>query len=123
LRWALIGTAFTYIPMALLPPMGVFISFAFLCGLTWGPMQPLLNTVVQVRIPADAQGRVYGIQTSVFYVGPPVAMFAAGVLAEAFGVKPVLLGIGVLLVITALSVLGVRSLRDIDTNRVDPLPE
>ncbi len=111
---ALCGTALTYIPMALLPPIGIFVTFAFLTGLTWGPMQPLLTTIVQVRIEPDAQGRVFGIQTATFYVAPPAAMFLAGVLAENFGVKPVLLGIATLLVITALAVLRVKSLRDID---------
>lgn len=112
---ALCGTALTYIPMALLPPIGLFITFAFFCGLTWGPMQPLLTTIVQLRIEPDAQGRVFGIQTATFYVAPPAAMFLAGVFAENFGIKPVLLGIAVLLVITALGVLGVKSLHDIDS--------
>jgi MFS-type transporter involved in bile tolerance (Atg22 family) len=45
-------------------------------------------------------------------------MFLAGVLAERFGVEPVLLGIAGLLVITALAVLRVKSLRDLDSDRV-----
>ena len=112
---ALSGTALTYIPMALLPPIGIFVTFAFLCGLTWGPMQPLLTTIVQIRIEPDAQGRVFGIQTAAFYVAPPAAMFLAGVLAENFGIEPVLLGIAGLLVITALGILRVKSLHDIDS--------
>ena len=116
---ALIGTSLTYIPMALLPPIGIFITFAFLCGLTWGPMQPLLTTIVQIRVSPDAQGRVYGIQTATFYVAPPIGMFLAGVAAETFGVMAVMLVIAGLLVFTALGVLGVKSLRDIDSNTVD----
>ena len=112
---ALSGTPLTYIPMALLPPIGIFVTFAFLCGLTWGPMQPLLTTIVQIRIEPDAQGRVFGIQTAAFYVAPPAAMFLAGVLAENFGIEPVLLGIAGLLVITALGILRVKSLHDIDS--------
>ena len=115
---ALFGSALTYIPIALLPPIGLFIAFAFLCGLTWGPMQPLLTTIVQLRVDPDAQGRVFGIQTATFYVAPPAAMFLAGVLAENFGVKPVLFGIAALLLITALGVLRVKSLRDIDSDGV-----
>lgn len=111
-------SALTYIPMALLPPIGVFITFAFLCGLSWGPIQPLLTTIVQLRVDPDAQGRVFGIQTATFYVAPPAAMFLAGVLAESFGVMPVLLGIAGLLVITSLAVLRVKSLRDLDSDRV-----
>lgn len=115
---ALCGTALTYIPMALLPPIGIFVTFAFLCGFTWGPMQPLLTTIVQVRTEPDAQGRVFGIQAATFYVAPPAAMLLAGVLAENFGVRPVILGIAGLLVLTALGVLRVNSLRDIDSDRV-----
>jgi MFS family permease len=115
---ALIGTSVTFIPIAFLPPMGVLTLFAFLFGLMWGPMQPLLTTIVQLRIDPDAQGRVFGIQTAAFYVAPPAAMFLAGVAAENFGVEPVLLTIAGLLVLTALGVLRVKSLRDIDTARV-----
>jgi MFS family permease len=115
----LFGSALTFIPMALLPPIGVFVAVAFLCGLTWGPMQPLLTTIVQLRVDPDAQGRVFGIQTATFYVAPPAAMFLAGVLAESFGVKPVLLGIAGLLLITALAVLRVKSLRDLDSDRLN----
>jgi MFS family permease len=115
---ALIGTSVTFIPIAFLPPMGILTLFAFLFGLMWGPMQPLLTTIVQLRIDPDAQGRVFGIQTAAFYVAPPAAMFLAGVAAENFGVEPVLLTIAGLLVLTALGVLRVKSLRDIDTARV-----
>lgn len=114
---ALVGSALSYIPMALLPPIGVFVTFAFLCGLAWGPMQPLLTTIVQLRVKPDEQGRVFGIQTATFYVAPPAAMFLAGVLAENFGIEPVLLGIAGLLVLTALGVMRVKSLRDIDSDR------
>ena len=114
---ALIGTSVTFIPIAFLPPMGILTLFAFLFGLMWGPMQPLLTTIVQLRIDPDAQGRVFGIQTAAFYVAPPAAMFLAGVAAENFGVEPVLLTIAGFLVLTALGVLRVKSLRDIDTAR------
>jgi MFS family permease len=115
---ALIGTSVTFIPIAFLPPMGILTLFAFLFGLMWGPMQPLLTTIVQLRIDPDAQGRVFGIQTAAFYVAPPAAMFLAGVAAENIGVEPVLLTIAGFLVLTALGVLRVKSLRDIDTARV-----
>ncbi len=112
---ALIGTSLTFIPIAFLPPLPIFVMFAFLCGLTWGPMQPLLNTIVQIRIAPDAQGRVYGVQTSAFYVAPPAAMFLSGVLAERFGVMTIMISISALLVLTALAVLRGKSLRDIDS--------
>jgi predicted MFS family arabinose efflux permease len=92
-------------------------AFAFVFGLAWGPMQPLLTTIVQLRIEPDAQGRAFGIQTAAFYVAPPAAMFLAGILAESFGVKSVMLGIAGLLTLTAFGVMRVKSLRDVDADR------
>ena len=37
-----------------------------------------MNTLVQRRVPADVQGRVYGVQMSLFYAAPPVAFLITG---------------------------------------------
>jgi len=113
-RAVLVGTVVAYLPIALLPPLGLMIVSAFVLGLAWGPMQPLMNTVVQRRVDPDAQGRVYGIQNSLFYALPPVFMLVTGVAAEQTGVRPVLLVLWALMTVTSLSVLLVKSLRDLD---------
>ena len=113
-RGVLVATIVFYLPIALLPPLPLMIASAFAIGLAWGPMPPLMNTVVQRRVDPDAQGRVYGIQTALFYALPPVFMLATGVVAERTGVMPVLLGLWVLMTIVALGVLLVKSIRDID---------
>ena len=66
------------IPMAFLPPLPVFVAAGFLLGLGWGPMNPLLNSLVQTRVPAHVQGRVYGVQTALFYAAPPLGLLLAG---------------------------------------------
>ena len=113
-RGVLVATIVFYLPVALLPPLPLMVASAFAIGLAWGPMPPLMNTVVQRRVDPDAQGRVYGIQTALFYALPPVFMLATGVIAERTGVMPVLLGLWVLMTIVALSVLLVKSIHDID---------
>jgi len=113
-RGVLVATIVFYLPIALLPPLPLMVASAFAIGLAWGPMPPLMNTVVQRRVDPDAQGRVYGIQTALFYALPPVFMLATGVIAERTGVMPVLLGLWVLMTIVALGVLLVKSIRDID---------
>jgi MFS family permease len=95
------------------------VAAGFAIGLAWGPMQPLMNTVVQGRVEPDAQGRVYGIQTALFYALPPVFMLVTGVIAERTGVMPVLLGLWVLTTIVALGVLMVKSIHDIDSDQID----
>jgi len=113
-RTALIATFVFYLPIALLPALPIMVLAGFALGLAWGPMQPLMNTVVQRRVPADAQGRVYGIQTSLFYAMPPAFMLATGVAAERVGVMPVLLTLAALMTVVGVSILFVRSFREVN---------
>jgi len=86
-RATLIGTAVSIIPMALLPPLPLFLLAAFLLGLSWGPFNPLETSLIQQRVPADQQGRVFGVQTAVFYAAPPLGMVLAGLSVESYGVS------------------------------------
>lgn len=113
-RLTLIGTVITIVPMALLPALPIMVTAAFFLGLAWGPMNPLMNTLVQRRVPADVQGRVYGFQLSLFYAAPPVAMLIVGWGIEQFGVQATYLVLAGLLAAVGLGVLLVRDIRDID---------
>jgi MFS family permease len=113
-RVVLIGTAASIIPMALLPALPLMVVAAFFLGLCWGPFNPLMSTLVQRRVPADEQGRVYGVQLSVFYAAPPLAMLAVGFSVERFGVSATYLGLAGILAATALLVLLAPGLKEID---------
>lgn len=94
--------------MSSLPQAGLFIALGGLLGLAWGPMQPLLNTLVQTRIRPGLQGRVFGIQVAFFSIAPPLGYLVAGVATEGFGVGQVFVFIAVtLLAVGALSIWGV----------------
>jgi predicted MFS family arabinose efflux permease len=114
IRLALAGTALAMVPMALLPGLPLLVAAALVLGLSWGPMQPLLNTVVQERIPAQEQGRVFSVQLTAFYVFPPVAMLLTGVASERWGVSviyPVLAALVIIVGAVALSSASIRSLK------------
>jgi MFS family permease len=85
-RTTLIGTAVSILPMAFLPPLPILIVAGFFLGLSWGPFNPLISTLIQQRVPADQQGRVFGVQTAVFYAAPPLGMVLAGISVESLGV-------------------------------------
>ena len=65
-------------PMAALPATWIFAVLGFFAGLSWGPFNPLWNTVVQTRVQPELQGRVYGLQMSLLYAGPPVGQLIIG---------------------------------------------
>lgn len=114
IRLAMIGTAVAIIPMAFLPPLPLLLIAGFLLGLSWGPMQPLLNVLVQQRVPAQEQGRVFSVQLTSFYVFPPLAMLLTGAATERWGVSPVYLTLAGLLIVVGIVTLALASVRAID---------
>ncbi|NDG10805.1 MAG: hypothetical protein EB111_03000 [Actinobacteria bacterium] len=73
--------------MGFLPSTPIFVTFAFLTGLAWGPFNPLWNSVVQRRIEPTSQGRIYGLQMSLLYAAPPLGQLVIGWSIEAFGLR------------------------------------
>jgi MFS family permease len=110
-RITLIGTAVSIIPMAFLPPLPIFILSGFVLGLAWGPFNPLISTLIQQRVPADQQGRVFGVQTAVFYAAPPLGMVLAGLSVEGLGVGTTYAILAMILASTSLLALLTKSLR------------
>lgn len=111
IRSILMGSAVSIIPMALLPPLSVLMLAGFFLGLSWGPYNPLISTLVQQRVPAHLQGRVFGVQTAVFYAAPPLGMVLAGLSVERFGIRATYLVLAGVLSATSMLVLLTKSLR------------
>jgi MFS family permease len=87
LRVIVITSTAALLPMGFLPSTPIFVVFAFLTGLAWGPFNPLWNSVVQRRIESTSQGRVYGLQMSLLYAAPPVGQLVIGWSIEEFGLR------------------------------------
>jgi MFS family permease len=111
IRMILIGSAVSIIPMAFLPPLPVLMPAGFLLGLSWGPYNPLISTLVQQRVPAHLQGRVFGVQTAVLYAAPPLGMVLAGFSVESFGIRATYVVLAGVLSLTSILVLLTKSLR------------
>ena len=111
---ALAATSFAMIPMTFFPPIGLFVLAGFLLGLGWGPMNPLMNSVVQQLVAPHIQGRVFGVQTSLFYASGPIGMVVTGVSVDAFGVRPVYIAAVSILIVFQLFIMLLPDLRDLD---------
>lgn len=111
MRMIMIGSSVSIVPMAFLPPLPILMASGFLLGLAWGPYSPLLNTLVQQRVPADLHGRVFGVQTAVFYAAPPLGMVLSGLSVENYGVQFTYAILAGVLSITSIFVLLTKSLR------------
>jgi MFS family permease len=98
LRFSIGGIGLSMLPVSQLPAQWVIVAFFFTLGLAWGPLLPLLNTVIQTRIPANKRGRVFALEMTIWNAGPMISMVAVGSAVDAFGVKGVytVLAVGVL---------------------------
>lgn len=103
--------------LAFFPPVWVMGIFGFAVGMCWGPMGPLLNTLVQTHCRPSVQGRVFGAQMALFASGPPLGMVIVGGLVEGFGVAVVYPLVVAAVFLFALALLGVRQLAGIDRPR------
>jgi MFS family permease len=100
--------------LAFFPPVWVMALFGFAVGITWGPMGPLLNTLVQTRCRPAVQGRVFGAQMALFASGPPLGMVVVGGLVEGLGVFLVYPIIVAAVFVFALVLFAIPQLADID---------
>lgn len=111
MRMILLGSAVSMVPMALLPSLPFLMAAGFFLGLSWGPYSPLISSLVQERIPAHLHGRVFGVQTAVFYAAPPLGMVLAGLSVERFGVSATYAVLAGVLSITSILALLTKPLR------------
>ena len=100
--------------LAFFPPVWVMAVVGLAVGVSWGPMGPLLNTLVQTRCRPSVQGRVFGAQMALFSSGPPLGMVVVGGLVDGFSVVAVYPFIVAAVFVFALVLLGVRQLAGVD---------
>jgi MFS family permease len=106
LRFTGFGVALPMIPMALLPSTPVMLFCGFVLGFAWGPMPPLLNTVIQRKVPPSMRGRVFSVEMTIWNAAPMISMVFAGAAVDFWGVQPVYMAIAglVLLAVVVVSV-------------------
>jgi MFS family permease len=118
LRFTALGVAAAMLPMAFLPPTPIMLLCGLVLGFAWGPMPPLLNTVIQKKVPPSMRGRVFSVEMTIWNAAPMITMVFAGAAVDAFGVKPVYLGIAILVLIGSVVASTRKALNDL--NEVNP---
>ncbi len=88
LRIGILGVPLSMLPMSQLPPQWAMLTGALVLGLSWGPLLPLLNTVIQKKIPANKRGRVFALEMTIWNAGPLISMVAVGTAVDGIGIRP-----------------------------------
>ena len=89
LKFGFIGLGSSVLLMSLLPPFWILLILGAVLGFSWGPLMPMLNTVIQRVIPENMRGRVFGIEMTIWGAGPTLTAVVVGLAVDGFGVQPV----------------------------------
>jgi len=103
------------IAMGLLPALPVFLVLAFVSGLFFGPINPIVNVAMQERTPDRLLGRVIGLLTSAAYALAPIGYLIGGWLFTVLGAAATLLVLGIALTAISAACALSRGLRQLDT--------
>jgi MFS family permease len=90
--------------MSFIPPMPILLAAGAVLGFSWGPLMPMLNTVVQRVIPESMRGRVFGIEMTIWSAGPMLTAVGVGLAVDAVGVQPVYLFLAILVLLLSVFV-------------------
>lgn len=102
LKFGFIGLGSSVLIMSLLPPFWILLILGAVLGFSWGPLMPMLNTVIQRVIPENMRGRVFGIEMTIWGAGPTLTAVVVGIAVDGVGVQPVYFALAV--IVLALSV-------------------
>jgi MFS family permease len=89
MKFGFIGLGSSVLLMSLLPPFWVMLILGAVLGFSWGPLMPMLNTVIQRVIPENMRGRVFGIEMTIWGAGPTLTAVVVGLAVDGVGVQPV----------------------------------
>ncbi len=115
LRIGLLGVAIPVLVMSFLPPTWVMLTLGLILGFAWGPLAPLLNTVIQRKVPANERGRVFSLEGTIWSGGPMISMVVVGLAVDAFPLKSVYLTIALLTLAAAILVSFNRRTPELNT--------
>ena len=117
MKFGFIGLGSSVLLMSFLPPFWVLLILGAVLGFSWGPLMPMLNTVIQRVIPENMRGRVFGIEMTIWGAGPTLTAVAVGIAVDGVGVQPVYLFLAVIVLVFSVFVSFNKSNKQLDAAR------
>jgi MFS family permease len=117
MKFGFIGLGSSVLFMSLLPPFWVMLILGAVLGFSWGPLMPMLNTVIQRVIPENMRGRVFGIEMTIWGAGPTLTAVAVGIAVDGVGVQPVYFFLAAIVLVLSVFVSFNKSNKQLDAAR------
>jgi len=110
-------TSLRFFLFAAYPPIEVAILFVVFSSMGAGPLNPIIGAVEFERVPKNMRGRVGGAINAGAWSAMPLGMLIGGVMTEQLGVRPMLLGLGIIYVITTLSMAFIPAMKEMNRRK------
>ena len=117
MKFGFIGLGSSVLLMSLLPTFWVLLILGAVLGFSWGPLMPMLNTVIQRIIPENMRGRVFGIEMTIWGAGPTLTAVAVGIAVDGVGVQPVYFFLAAIVLVLSVFVSFNKSNKQLDAAR------
>jgi MFS family permease len=117
LKFGFIGLGSSVLLMSLLPPFWLLLILGAILGFSWGPLMPMLNTVIQRVIPENMRGRVFGIEMTIWGAGPTLTAVGVGLAVDGVGVQPVYFFLASIVLVLAVLITFNKSNKHFDAAR------
>jgi MFS family permease len=114
-------TSLRFFLFATYPSIWIAIPFVVIASVGAGPLNPIIGAVEFERVPKNMRGRVGGAIGAGAWSAMPLGMLIGGVLTEQLGVRAMLLGLGIIYLITTLSMAFIPAMKEM--NRKVPVTE
>ena len=95
-------------------PFAFLIAGIFISSIGAGPLNPILGAVQFERIPVDMRGRVFGLITAAVWSAMPLGVLLGGVFTDLIGVRGILATVGVVYLVTTLSIAFIPAMRQMN---------
>ena len=79
-----------YLSLAIIPPFWGAVSSMFLMGLIASPLNPILMSIRQERVPLQYRARVFSTLTAIAFISIPAGQLLGGFAVQWFGVQATL---------------------------------
>jgi MFS family permease len=119
--WGFMLISIWYPVVATFPPLAVAIAAMFVAGLAAGPINPVIDTVMFERVPKRLRGRVLGAIGAFAWIAMPLGAVAGGWTISWVGLRPMLIGTGVIYLVSAIVLGRSRGIKQMDES-VGPIP-
>ena len=110
-------TSLRFFLFAVYPPLWVALVFVVISSIGAGPLNPIIGAVEYERVPKNMRGRVGGAIGAGAWSAMPLGMLVGGVLTDQLGVKPMLIGLGVIYFITTLSMAFIPAMKEMNRRK------